>query len=388
MLRYRSAVSVAAAAAALLAACAGAFAGDFVQKKDGSFQPPLKSQTPGAQDYASSTWSITEADINEIKYTLVLNNKPIVQKMPAQEVTEIWLAPERFPKDWKDASDRLASGDYNGAFGLFKAIGDAKQVHQVVRQKALLAAARSMAAADAGPKVDEAYDYMLKAFPATFYARSAWKDRANYWMDKGDEAKALDALKKLLLLPGVSDGDKMEARLLQNTVSMRKAVVAKDAAALQKCHDEYKAIAAETSGRKELVDVNRMARLGMASALLELNNPKEAKSLFQEIADTAQDNGVLAAAFNGLGECWFRQGTPEAFAEARLCFLRTVTMYSEGASAEQVAKALCFAGECFWKLSSEEGSSANARKEFDDCIRRFPNSPWAKKARQLKLNIK
>jgi len=387
MLPNRSAV---VAAALLLAASAStALAGDIVQKKDGSFQPAAKSQPPSAQDYEGSSWSVLDADINQIKYQISLNGKMILQTLPAGDVAEIWLAAERYPAQWKDASEALAAGDYANAQGLFRAIGESKQVHPVVRQKALLNAARAVVAADGGTKVNEAYDFLLtKAFPNTFYARSAWKDRANYWMDRGDESQALDALKKLLQLPGVSEGDKLEARLLQNTVSCRKAVAAKDKAAIQKCHDEYKAIASDTSGRKEMVDVNRMARLGMASTLLDLGNAKDAKGLFQEIAETASDNAVLAAAYNGLGECWYRQNNAEGWAEARLCFLRTVTLYAEGSSPDHVAKALYYAGDCFYRLQDGDDWATGAKQELDDCVRRFKNSPWAQKARTLRLNIK
>ena len=377
-----------AAALLLLGGASSALAGDYVQKKDGSFQPPLKSQTPSAQDYEASSWNILDANLNQVSYQLTLNNRPINQKMNAAEVSDIWLAPERYPPRWKDASDALAGGDYGKAYDLFKSIGDDKQVHAVVRQKALLSSARALVAADGGDRVNQAYDYLLKSFPETFYARSAWKDRASYWMDKGDETQALDALKKLLQLPGVSDSDKLEARLLQNTVAAKKAAASKDAAALQKCLDEYKAIGSDTNGKPDLVDVNRMARLGMGSTLLEIGNAKEAKGLFQEISESAQENGILAAAFNGLGECWYRQGNPEGFAEARLCFLRTVTMYSEGSSPDHVAKALYYAGDCFYRLQDSDDWAANAKRELDDCQRRFPKSAWATKARTLKLNIK
>lgn len=388
MLPNRLTAAVAAAALALLAPAAAALAGDLIQKKDGTFTPSIRSETPGAQDFESSNWTVADADMDELVYQIPLNNKLITQKMKSSDVAEIWLDPSRYKADWKDAAEALNSGDYARARAAFRAIGDDRKAHPVVRQKALLNSMRAVAAANNTKEVDAAGEYLFQVFPKSFYTKAALKDLSGFWMDQNNIERALEYVGRLLKLPGVSESDRLEARLLQNTVAFRKAAAGKDAPGIQRCLDEYKAIAQECAGKKDLAGVQRAARLGTANALLETGGVKEAKGLFEEIAETGKENAVIAAAFNGLGECWFRQNNTEGWFEARLCFLRTVVQFAEGTPPDQVARALYFAGECFYRLQDTEDWKASAQRELNECIRRFPQSPWAEKSRRLVLNVK
>lgn len=385
MLPIVRSLAVAASAVALLAAAARA--GDIIQKKDGTYATPVKNSPPQASDFAASNWTVVNADLDTITYQIPLpgQNKQITQTMKAADAMEILL--EKFPPGWKEAGDLLEAGESARAAAAFRAIGDEARNNAVVRQKALLNSAKALAALGA-KETEDAYRYLLQVFPKSFYSRHVWRDLSNFFMDRGDDAKAIEASKELLKLPGAADADKLEARLLQNTAAFRKAARDKDQAGVQKCLDDYRAIAQETSGKPDLASVFRLARLGMANCMLDLGNFKEAKGLFEELGEIAKENALAAEAFNGLGECWFRQGGPEGFAEARLCFLRTVLMYADGAAPDQVARALYYAGECFFRLQDGDDWKTNAARELNACIGRFPKSPWAEKAGRLKLNLK
>jgi len=369
--------------AAVLGCAAVARGGDLIQKRDGSFTPSIKGESPSAADYEASTWQVLDATIDEIRTTLTAGGKAVPQTLKASDSADIWLEPRDYPSQWKEASDLSAAGNNKRAADLYRAIGAAAQVHPVVRQKALLFAARAVWNSGDTVGADAAYDALLKTFPTSYYTRSVWKDRWQMWMDGGNEEKAKAAIDQLLKLPGVTEADQLEARLALNTIAFRKAVAAKDVPGIQKALDEYKAIAQLTQGKKEMASVSALARIGQANCLLALGKTGEARAIFEDLAERGTENAVLAAAWNGLGECWYKDNNPKGWAEARRCFLRTSLMYDEGTPGDVVAKALYFAGDCFFRLQDSEAWRDNAKKELQSCISRFPKSPWADQSRKL-----
>jgi TolA-binding protein len=369
-------------ASTLFAACPAALAGDIVQKRDGSYNPAIKGTTPAQADFDASTIQVVDAAIGEVKISITVGGKQVLQVQ--KDVAEIWLEPRDYPGNWKTAMEAFNSGDYKSAAATFKDIGAEAKTNAVVRQKALLFAARAVREGGTPAQAEASYGELLKAFPQTFYTAAACKDQSLMWMGAGNGDKALSFAETLLKLPGVSDSDRLEARFLKVTVKFREAVAKKDAAGVQKSLDEYRAIAQETAGKKDFVGVNQLARVGQGDCLLEQGNHGEAKGIFQEISERATEVAVCAAAFNGLGDCFFREGN---FVEARRCFLRTASIYAEGTPGEQVARALFHAGQCFAKLQDSEDWKDRARREFSDCERRFPKSSWAEPAKRARQSL-
>jgi tetratricopeptide (TPR) repeat protein len=378
---------VVVAVACLLGCCASAVAGDLIQRKDGSFMPPLKGggSTPTSSDFEASNYQVIDATIDEVLVHQVIAGKNQKLNMKSADVLEIWLEQRDYPPEWKQAVELANAGNNKDAAKIFRAIAETKQIpiHPVVRQKAWLFCARSLRNQGLVNDADAAYESLLKAFPTTFYTRSLWGDRWQMWMDAGNEEKALAAIDQLLKLPGVTDADKLEAEFARITIALRKAVAAKDTGAIQKCLDGYKTIANDTQGRPDLASVNNLAKIGQGNCFLELNNVAGAKGIFEDLSQRGTSNAVLAAAWSGLGETWFKDNNVKGFKEAQRCFLRASLLYDEGAPGEVVAKALYYAGECFYRLQEGEDWKLRARKELAACYNRFPNSPWAAQARKL-----
>lgn len=372
------------AAAVVLAACSQALGGDFLQKKDGSFSPAIKGTTPVAADHEASNIQVVDANVNEIKIQMTVSGKQMPQTQKAADVAEIWLEPKDYGGSWKAAMDAYTSGDYKSAAATFKDIGEDAKANAVARQKALLFAARCVREGGSAAQAEAAYAELMKAFPQTFYSAAACKDQSEMWMDVNDGPKARAFAEALLKIPGVSESDQLAARFLKVTVDFREAVAKKDSAGIQKALDAYKAIVQETAGKKDLSGVSQSARAGMANCMLELGNVTEAKGIYVEISERAIEKAVCAAAFNGLGDCWYREGN---FAEARRCFLRTATIYAEGTSGDLVARALFHAGECFVKLQDSANWKDRARREFSECERRFPKSSWAERAKRARQTL-
>jgi len=366
-------------AAAVAAACAPALGGDILQRKDGSFNPTIKSgDRPTQADFDASTYQVVGADVDKVTYTLTIGSggsaRVVSQSEASTNVMEIWIEPKKFPPAWKQALAEFESGDYRSARTNFAAVGGDSKAHPVVRQKALLFAARATREGGTSAEAEAAYAALLKEFPNSFYSAAAIKDQSQLWMDAGSPEKARAFADQLLRLPGVSASDKLEARFLQVTVDFRNAAAKKEQSGIQKALDAYKSLAQETAGKKDFAGVHQLAKVGQANCLLELGTVAEAKGIFQEISDRAQETAVCAASFNGLGDCFFREGN---FVEARRCFLRTATIYAEGTPGDQVARALYHAGECFSKLQDSPDWKDRARRELSECKRRFPKSSWA-----------
>jgi hypothetical protein len=62
-------------------------------------------------------------------------------------------------------------------------------------------------------------------------------------------------------------------------------------------------------------------------------------------------------------------------------------MYDDGAPGDIVAKALFYAGDCFFRLQEGDDWKVRAKRELQTCISRFPKSPWADQARRLWQSI-
>lgn len=378
-------VNRAAVAIAALLSCAGAaLAGDFIQRKDGTFNPAIKGDNPEQADYEACTNQVNDANIDDIKYTMMVNGKAVPQTFKAADVLKIWMEPKDVPQPmWKDANSFDQSGDHVRASAKYRSIAQTKTVHPVIRQEAYLKAGESLAAigdAKSFAAADAVFDELLKEFPTTFYSRSLGRDRWQMWMDAGNEDKAKAAIDWLLKLPGVTETDQLEARFALTTIAFRKAAGAKDPAAIQKCLEDYKSIASGTAGKS----VKDLSLIGQGSCLLELGKNQDARVIFEDISEHGTGNSVLASAFNGLGECWFRQNDVKGFIEARRCFLRTVLQYSDGTPAEVVARALYYTGECFLRIQDNgDAWKDRARENLKSCYSRFPNSVWGEKAKKL-----
>jgi TolA-binding protein len=369
--------SILACAAAVAMSAAPALAGDIFQRPDGTFTPAIKGSSPTPADFDASTYQVNSADTEKVSYAMKVGDRMVSQSEPSTRIAEIHLEPRKYPAEWKQSMTAFEGGDYKGAYAGFSAIGAAEKVNPVVRQKALLNAARAAREGGTTAEAEKAYAALLKAFPDSFYSAAALKEQSQMWMDAGVEEKARNLADALVKLPGVSDSDKLQARFLQTTVDFRNAAAKKDQAGIQKALEAYKALANETAGKKDLTAVHQLARIGQGNALLELGNAAEAKGIFQEISDRAMERPVCAAAFNGLGDCFYREGN---FVEARRCFLRTATIYTEGTPGDQVARALFHAGDCFSRLQDSPDWKDRARNELSECKRRFPKSSWAEKA--------
>ena len=112
-----------------------------------------------------------------------------------------------------------------------------------------------------------------------------------------------------------------------------------------------------------------------------------ALKIFQGVAaDPRADSRTLAAAYLGLGDCYWAKGERSPGEEsgkadlnkALVSYMRIVVVYK--AEQRYVAKAMFFAGRCF-QLLDGEGAQEHASKLYNKLIRYYGGSRWAKEAR-------
>ncbi len=121
----------------------------------------------------------------------------------------------------------------------------------------------------------------------------------------------------------------------------------------------------------------------------EASDFDRAREVFEQVvADPRADRDALAAAYTGLGDCWFhaatatvRAGAKDDLEKALLAYMRVVISY--GDQAGYVPKAMYFAGRAS-DLLGEAPSSRNARRLYRAVISSYPTSPWAAEARNLR----
>jgi tetratricopeptide (TPR) repeat protein len=139
----------------------------------------------------------------------------------------------------------------------------------------------------------------------------------------------------------------------------------------------FEAALAAPGGEEPLVQAQRSAaQLGKAAVLTATKKPGEAIALVEGLLPKADPNNgkLIARAYNTLGNAYRQAGKPK---EALLAFLKTHLLFPT-AGAELDAEALYNLAELWEQLHKPE-RAVEARKILTE---KYPNSPWAKKARQ------
>jgi len=306
------------------------------------------------------------------------------------------------------------SKDYIAATDLIKEgnIVDATRYLQaVVEDDSLPAPLRAAAGVERGDlllsigQIDmalEAYGQLLTAFPDTRHLARAMlgKGRALFFKKQNDEARAaFEKLKTEVEAKKLGEQWSLQADynlLLLQEVSGKAEDVAKG----------YEALHAAAGTR--FPEIASQADLGLARASLAAQKLDVALPLFEEIIAKRMDStrDSVAAAFNGRGRVNFevagaaisraekagakgdkskaeseRADAMEAYAAARLDFLRVITSYPEVVA--QQPEALYYAAQCFINIGGPD-SDTRSKTLLARCAQKYPDTALGKKAAAAK----
>lgn len=288
------------------------------------------------------------------------------------------------------AEQALAAGDFVNAESLFaRAAQDAEPpwvaAHALLRKAASAARRGSTRLPQARADVEE----FLRRFPEHRLLPEALLDKAGYASEAGAAAEAEAALAQVheLARDGrVTPDWSVRAHLALADQRLDagdgQAAAASYAAAGKAAADGSRQVADRADLQAVLATLSLAARTGSASCLLLAGDVAGARRDYTRLAADGQgDPTVEAAAANGLAECDLRE--PGRLKDAQLAFAR-VAVTAVRAPGER-ARALYFLGQCAVQLGEqarEPDGRQKAAAYYQDVIDRYPDTRWARLARQ------
>jgi hypothetical protein len=176
---------------------------------------------------------------------------------------------------------------------------------------------------------------------------------------------------------------------------------ANDKTGLAKALKGYETLGITLKGRKGMDGLRGKCQVGEASCVVALGRFADAQAITSKLVESNEDPLVRAGAYTLLGRSIVLQSAGSSDAaknkEALLHFLKVITLYGNTPGAEEwMAESLYRAGMMFEELRPTQAKTdedkaavsmarARARREWSECVQRFPRSPWAAKAK-VKLN--
>jgi tetratricopeptide (TPR) repeat protein len=366
----------------LFVIAAPVMAGDCIKLKNGKWkQPGPKPEVtkPTQDDYDNSPYSVTSENYDKITFSMKIGNaKPMKQTLDTAKVEKVFFNP--FPPAYRAAAELMNAGDYPGAIGKFQALANDRQARSWVRILALMDVARIHEAGGNLPGILGAWEKLAKDFPKSRYVPKAFIQIGLTHLANNDVKAAKASFARLGRLAGLPPGQKMLAQYYLILIKQKQGEAAKNQSMLRQALSEYRSLLNKSENNEELKEVAILARLGIGTCLRGVGQYDEALAFFQKIADSAKDPAVLAGAFNGLGNCYYKKNQ---WKDALLAFLRVEVLYDE--DPEQTAHALLNSGRCFAFMSGSglgEDSKLRAKMQFSKCFSRFPGTSIAQQARE------
>jgi len=367
---------------------APALAGDCIKLKNGKWHQPGPKEgapAPTREDYDNSPYVVTSENFDKLTFSMKLpNGKSTRQSLATAKIDTVFYWPQ--PPAFASAVNYMNGGDYPTAIQKFTAVAGDRAQRSWARMYALMNIA-------AMHEVDANYDGAIKAwerltkdFSKSRYVPKAFVQMGLNHLSKGDANSAKNAFGRLARLSGLPEGQKALGQYYMIFINQKQGEASRNQGILRQALGEYKSLLGKTEGNADMREVAILSRLGIGSCQVLLGQFDEALAFFQKIADTAEDKAVLAGAFNGLGNCYFKK---TQWRDALLSFLRVEILYD--GDAEQTARALFYSGKCFEMMGGQrvgKDSKLRAKMQYGKCASRFPGTKWAQDSREASAAIR
>ncbi|MFH1022554.1 MAG: tetratricopeptide repeat protein [Planctomycetota bacterium] len=302
---------------------------------------------------------VTEESVSVIK----VKKDGFISEIKAEDVDRVEREPVTCPeyiRAWKAFQER----NFADAAESFEKASNSGKKDPWTRTYALFYAAecyRHLGASskDAGQRAVDAYNLYLKENPNHLFLNGARSGRIECLIQVGNMAEADKAVSELLTA-GLAGCALARVKLLQAQILERQDKF-KEAAA------KYKDL---TSQGRDCPDVSGAAGAGVGRCL---KDPEERLEWYKSLIQRSTHDQSLASAFNGLGDSYLEK---KNFEEAVWNFLHVVVIPGMAAYDEELAHALCGAGEAFEGL----GQKTRAGQLLDQAAA-MPG-PWGDRARK------
>lgn len=395
-LRNVLALTSAAALTVVTALASPALAGDIIVLKSGRMVGNAKaSNPPSPGDYAESNFEIDEENLDKVVYRIA--GVPTPQTIKFDDVDTIYHDPDLVPLDLAQGKEQLRQRQYENALDSFtKAAKDASAPKWAQAEAAVRAADALYDLGDL-EGATKAYDAFVKTHSQSRWVPHATEHLARIKLDRGDIAGARAGFEALKGMRGLPENQRYEVEYWIVWIDEQVAQQKNDTGALEKARKGYEGLITTIRGRSGLAELQGKCEVGKASCVVGAGRHAEAEQLLEKLIKDHTSPTVRAAAYTLLGRVIVLQNTGTndraKYKTALLHFLRVVTLYGDAPGADPyLAEALFRSGELFNELrpanptSEEEKQESTmarlrARREWQECMQRFPNSPWAQKAR-------
>lgn len=312
------------------------------------------------------------------------------QSVPADQVLRVEFT-SKVPGLIDSAHSDLNDGNLESAAGSFEDFaesvlsGNNKKDRQAWAPAYALYRAietnQAIASKESFEKVIALADQLITKCPESRYVPQAYVAKAGAQRDlaKGkDAAETIGMLKGLVQSKALSDAFRLQAELLEVEISSLKG---------QQKRDRLIEIGGQAGSQYPMV--RNRARVLEAETHIEGENKDFAKArkIYEAvIKDPKADEGTLAGAYTGMGDCLFQEAVDKLRAngdasailkDAVLNYLRVVVVYKD--QTRYVPRATYQSAKVFEFMG--EANRPNARKMYSSVIQKFPGSEWAAKAK-------
>lgn len=374
-----------AAALAALFLAAPAFAGDIVIYQDGKTDGNRRASNPPTEaDYAGSTWEIVEENLDTVIYRM--EGVPTPQTIATSKIRTFHHDPSRVPSKLKAGIAYGLKNQHDEARAAFEAVTKDGSAPAWAKAEAAYRMADTYFQQGDAAGAEKAYASFKSTFAKSRWVKDASERRARSLLalNKVDDARGeFSAMKKM---PGVDEVTGLEADYWLAWIDETVAAAKNDEAGLNNAAKAYDALASKLSGKSAMEGLLRRTQVGRASCLIGTGKAAEARDLLTKLAADTKDPRALAAIYNKLGTATLRAaatGDKEAMKTAQRNYLRVIVLYRDQDGAEDdVAEAHFNAGVLFRELKETPDAMGRARREWQECVAKFPGSPWARKSQE------
>lgn len=325
---------------------------------------------------------IDEITFREVRYRYL--KAPGVQKMALNKV-ERWEYGDR-PKFFADAEDKMKDGDLATAEALFAKAANAGSTSERkwMRPDSLFHRAECLRLMGRIGDAADAYKTLLKEYPEWWAFPRANIGLGRCYLVQAQYDKALTCFDAVAGNAEFTERDRMDAE-------SGKARVLEARGKYQEARDAYEALERKAESRE--AETAAMAKVRKWLCAVQLANAAKSGDAFEDarrslqgiVEDTklAEQRSVLAAAWVGIGECYYYRPKPDK-KEALLAFLRVPVIYDD--QLDEMPKALFHAAAAYAQIADGEGSPEavkEAKKRagslWTTLTKDFGGSFWAKK---------
>ena len=325
---------------------------------------------------------IDEITFREVRYRFL--KAPGTQKLALNKVDR-WEYGDR-PKFFADAEDKMKDGDLQTAEALFAKAANAgsSSDRKWMRPDSLFHRAECLRQMGRIGDAADAYKTLLKEYPEWWAFPRANIGLGRCYLVQAQYDKAQDCFSAVAGNAEFTERDRMDAE-------SGKARVLEARSKFQEARDAYEALERKAEGREPETAAMAKARkwlcaVQLASTAKSADAFEDARRSLQGMVDDpkmADQRGVLAAAWVGIGECYYYRPKPDK-KEALLAFLRVPVIYND--QLDEMPKALFHASAAYAQIADGEGSPEavkEAKKRAGTLWGRlttdFGGSFWAKK---------